>query len=86
MCAKLYADNEMNYDHEELPPVPAVPLAPPIPYTVSIPDDKIEELHLLIALGKVAPLTYEGSLQDRRYGITNEWLQQAKEQWLQFDW
>lgn len=39
----------------------------------------------MIAAAKIGPATYENGLQDRRYGITRQWLQEAKEAWLEFD-
>jgi microsomal epoxide hydrolase len=56
-------------------------------FKVSIPDRSLEELHTLLSLSKLAPVTYEGLQQDRKYGITREWLEQAKSFWLNdFDW
>lgn len=66
--------------------VPSGAKVTPNPFQVHISDDQIEELQLLVKLSKVAPPTYEGLQQDRRYGISNEWLATAKEAWKNFDW
>jgi microsomal epoxide hydrolase len=56
------------------------------PFKVSIADEQIEELKTLVSLSKIGPQTYEGLQQDRKYGITTEWLSSAKEQWKGYDW
>ena len=59
----------------------------PTPFKVSIPDATLEEMKLLIKASKVAPETYESSFSDRRYGVTREWMINAKDQWENhFDW
>ncbi|CAF3994402.1 unnamed protein product [Adineta steineri] len=59
----------------------------PTPFKVSIPQSNLDELKTLIQLSKVAPLTYEGSQEDRKYGVTNKWIREAKEKWEKdFDW
>ncbi|KAI9683450.1 MAG: hypothetical protein M1822_005990 [Bathelium mastoideum] len=57
-----------------------------MPFTVSIPDDKLERLRQLVEATDIGPATYESLQSDRRYGITTEWLSTAKEQWKHFDW
>ena len=61
-------------------------MAAPQPFKVSIADAKINEMMQLIAVSKIALPTYESQQQDRRYGITTDWLQGAKAAWLEFDW
>ncbi|KAF2234685.1 alpha/beta-hydrolase [Viridothelium virens] len=58
----------------------------PSPFNASIPDAKLVKLHELVKAAEVGPVTYEGLQQDRRYGITRDWLNNAKEQWQRFDW
>ncbi|KAE8146618.1 alpha/beta-hydrolase [Aspergillus avenaceus] len=58
----------------------------PSPFNVNISDEQLEELQLLVKLSKVAPPTFEGLQPDRKYGITTEWLVNAKEAWKTFDW
>lgn len=58
----------------------------PSPFHIHVPDEQLEELQLLIKLSKIAPPTYESVQQDRKYGITTEWLTNAREAWRTFDW
>jgi microsomal epoxide hydrolase len=58
----------------------------PKPFTISIPDEQIEELKTLVRLSKTAPPTYEGSQEDGRLGVPSSWLANAKEEWKKFDW
>lgn len=59
----------------------------PTPFKVSIPDAALEEMKLLIKASKIAPETYESSFSDRKYGVTREWMINAKKQWEHhFDW
>ncbi|PWY75919.1 epoxide hydrolase [Aspergillus eucalypticola CBS 122712] len=66
--------------------VPSGTTVIPSPFQVHVSDEQIEELQLLVKLSKLAPPTYEGLQQDRKYGITNEWLANAKEAWKSLDW
>ena len=57
------------------------------PFNVSFPDATVEEMKLLIKASKLAPETYESSLSDRKYGVTREWMINAKHQWENnFNW
>jgi hypothetical protein len=59
----------------------------PAPFSVSIPQPKLDELQTLLNHSKLAPDTYEGSQDDRKYGVTNEWIREAKSVWeKEFDW
>jgi microsomal epoxide hydrolase len=59
----------------------------PKPFKVAIPDSKLEELKYLLKYSKLAPNTYESSQEDRKYGITSHWIQEAKDTWENnFDW
>ncbi|KAI0120959.1 Alpha/Beta hydrolase protein [Xylariales sp. AK1849] len=58
----------------------------PQSFEVSVPQDKINEFHHLLELSKIGPITYEGLQSDRKYGITAEWLNNTKDEWLSFDW
>ncbi|KAJ7780571.1 Alpha/Beta hydrolase protein [Mycena maculata] len=39
-----------------------------------------------LRLAKVAPATYESSRSDRKFGVTTEWIKNAKAEWESFDW
>ncbi|KII87369.1 hypothetical protein PLICRDRAFT_252879 [Plicaturopsis crispa FD-325 SS-3] len=59
----------------------------PTPFKLAVPDLKLDEFKTLLKLTKVAGPTYEGSQQDRKYGVTTEWVQNAKNTWeTKFDW
>lgn len=77
----------------------ATPLGPPgkvtiplNPFKIAIPDTDIEELHTLLRLGRITRGLFEnkGSASDvltaRDYGVRREWLIEAREEWLKFDW
>ena len=66
--------------------LPAAALSNPVPFTVSMPGEKLEKLRKLIDIAEIGPVTYEGLQQDQRYGITTEWLRNTREQWKAFDW
>lgn len=59
----------------------------PKPFTAAIPDSTLDELRTLVKYAKLAPDTYEGSFEDRRFGITDRWIREAKGAWANtFDW
>ena len=67
--------------------LPASATIRPTPFKVSIPQSTLDELKSLVKLSKLAPPTYEGSQEDRKYGVTNKWVREAKEKWGEdFDW
>ena len=57
------------------------------PYRLNISDEAIHDFKALLKLSKIPLATWENSHEDRRYGVTAQWLSTAKEQWLnKFDW
>ncbi|KZP29746.1 epoxide hydrolase [Athelia psychrophila] len=57
------------------------------PFKVDIPDATLDELRTLLKYAKLAPETYEGSFEDRKYGVTNRWIREARDVWAtKFDW
>lgn len=59
----------------------------PTPFVLRVNDDSLREFHQLLTLSKIGPPTWEASQSDRRFGITREWLVNAKDVWLnQFNW
>ena len=59
----------------------------PKPFNVSIPDSSIAEFKQLLNLSKLAPATFENLQEDRKFGVTGQWLRDAKERWEKnFDW
>lgn len=62
--------------------LPSAAKIDPTPFKVSIPKQKLDDLETLIRLSKLAPHTYENSQIDSRYGVTTDWLNAMKDQWL----
>jgi microsomal epoxide hydrolase len=59
----------------------------PEPFTLHVPDKELSEFHELLRLSKIAPATWWNQHNDGRFGVSREWLIQAKEIWLTtFDW
>jgi len=56
------------------------------PYSIDVPQAKLDELQQLLKLSKLPPPTYEG--RHRRFGVTSAWMKEAKERWEGggFDW
>ncbi|KAL4904250.1 hypothetical protein BDW74DRAFT_154514 [Aspergillus multicolor] len=63
-------------------------LGTPEPFTLHVPDTQLSELLGLVKLSKIGPSTYwNQSTDDGRFGISREWLINAKEIWLStFNW
>ncbi|OAL17346.1 hypothetical protein AYO22_11713 [Fonsecaea multimorphosa] len=57
-----------------------------LPLEIHIPDDAIEELKTLIRCSKIAGPTYENSFQGGTFGVSRQWLLEAKRKWEDFDW
>lgn len=67
--------------------VPKSATIKPTPFTIEVPDEKIADFKQLLKLSPIGPGTFENQQQDRRFGITQKWLKDAKEHWLgKFDW
>jgi microsomal epoxide hydrolase len=58
----------------------------PAPFTVAVPEEQLSDFRKLLELSKIGPKTYENELTDGRFGISLDWLVQAKEEWLKWDW
>jgi hypothetical protein len=56
------------------------------PFRISIPEAQVEELTTLLKLSKLGPRTYENQLTDGRYGLSRDWLANAKAEWEKWDW
>jgi microsomal epoxide hydrolase len=56
-------------------------------FKLHISDEKLSAFKQLVKLSPVGPVTYENSFEDRRYGVTQSWLVNAKKTWeTSFDW
>lgn len=68
-------------------PKGAAPTREVKPFTVHVPDEALEEMKTLVRLSKLCSPIYEGEQADRKYGVTNKWMRDAKDYWLkEFDW
>ncbi|KAL6240140.1 hypothetical protein BDW75DRAFT_197076 [Aspergillus navahoensis] len=67
--------------------LPSTATITPSPFRIAIPDEQLSDFKTLLRLSKIAPQTYENLQEDRRYGVTHEWMSKMKEEWLNsFDW
>jgi hypothetical protein len=59
----------------------------PQDFVVNFPQNELDDLRSLIAASRVGPDTFEGFQQDRKYGVSAQWLRDAKTSWLEdFNW
>ncbi|KAJ7935569.1 epoxide hydrolase [Mycena leptocephala] len=67
--------------------VPAATVTSRFPVTRKLhrPNSRIQELKTLLRLAKVAPPTYESLRPDAKFGVTTDWIQNAKKEWEAFD-
>jgi microsomal epoxide hydrolase len=57
------------------------------PFKLNVSDQDLSEWRQLLQLSKLAPETWEGRQDDGRFGVTNKWLSEAKDYWLnKYDW
>jgi microsomal epoxide hydrolase len=61
--------------------LPATAKISPTPFNAAVPDSKIQELKTLLKFARLATPTYESSRSDRKFGVTREWISQAKAEW-----
>ncbi|KAJ5619978.1 hypothetical protein N7510_003962 [Penicillium lagena] len=58
----------------------------PTPFQVSIPEEQLNEFRQLLRLSKIGPKTFETEQCDGRFGVTRDWLVNAKAKWEEWDW
>jgi microsomal epoxide hydrolase len=68
--------SEISLSYSTLPPNA---LKIPSQLTVSIPDDQIADFQTLLKLSKIPAPTYKSTQADAKYGITGDWITEAKE-------
>lgn len=69
--------------------IPKTAKSQPSPYSVAVSEERLEELKQLLKLSKIGPPTYENlhaETREGKFGLTREWLVDAKKEWLDFDW
>ncbi|RFU78910.1 epoxide hydrolase [Trichoderma arundinaceum] len=66
---------------------PTIMPGKPEKFTLHVPEKEFAEFRELLKLSKIGPETWWNQHNDRRFGVSREWLSQAKETWLTtFDW
>lgn len=66
---------------------PSGTLVTPTPFRVNIPESALTELKTLLKYSKIAKPTFENTTTEGYYGVSREWLQDAKSNWeSRFDW
>ncbi|KAK5988415.1 Putative epoxide hydrolase [Cladobotryum mycophilum] len=59
----------------------------PRPFKISVVEDKLQSLKVLVQHGHIAPPTYENSQEDGKFGVSRSWIIKARDYWLNtFDW
>lgn len=59
----------------------------PTPFELRIDDQKLEDFKTLLKLSPVAKQTYENLREDGEFGVTHNWMTDAKKHWQDsFDW
>jgi pimeloyl-ACP methyl ester carboxylesterase len=66
--------------------LPGGVLKTPEKFTLRVPDQDLEEFKQLLKLSKIGPETWYNKQEGGRFGVTREWLTNAKDAWLRFDW
>ncbi|KAF2820739.1 epoxide hydrolase-like protein [Ophiobolus disseminans] len=56
-------------------------------YILNISDEDLSDWRQLLQLSKLGPTTYENQQTEQNFGITQKWLSDAKDYWLnKYDW
>ncbi|ODN84297.1 hypothetical protein L202_00277 [Cryptococcus amylolentus CBS 6039] len=69
-----------------LPHQPTIPIRP---FSVSIPDSDIQDLHSLLKSTRIAKQSYENAesaAKVNNFGVSREWLVNMRDEWLNYDW
>lgn len=70
--------------YSDLPHKPTIPVEP---FKLSIPDEDIKVLHILLKSTRIAKESYENvSAEKNKFGITRKWLVDMKDEWIKLDW
>ena len=57
------------------------------PFQAHVSDQELNDFKQLLKLSKIGPKTYENLKTDRYFGISRDWLTEAKKHWeTKFDW
>ncbi|KAH7036014.1 Alpha/Beta hydrolase protein [Microdochium trichocladiopsis] len=67
--------------------IPSKAVGKPVPFTLSVPEEALNEFQILLKLSKIGPSTWWNQPGDGQFGLSREWLTRAQETWLaKFDW
>ncbi|KAF5707164.1 epoxide hydrolase [Fusarium mundagurra] len=66
--------------------IPASALRQSKPFIVHHTDEQLRDFKIDIESAKLGPTTYENLQQDRKYGVTAQWLREAVVAWKTFNW
>lgn len=70
--------------YSDLPHKPTIPVEL---FKLSIPDEDIKALHILLKSTRIAKESYENvSAEKNKFGITRKWLVDMKDEWIKLDW
>ncbi len=57
------------------------------PFKAHVDDEKLQQFKQLLKLSPIGPACFENTNCDRRFGVTREWLTNAKQHWeTDYDW
>ncbi|PNS18936.1 hypothetical protein CAC42_6031 [Sphaceloma murrayae] len=67
--------------------IPSAAKVKPTPFTVNVPEEKLQQMVQLIKLSPIGPSSYENQDTSREFGVSKDWLAKAKDHWAtDFDW
>ncbi|POS74617.1 epoxide hydrolase [Diaporthe helianthi] len=66
--------------------LPSGVLKTPEKFTLRVPDQELEEFKQMLKLSKIGPETWYNRQEGGQFGVSREWLINAKDAWLEFDW
>lgn len=81
------ADSTMTPVAKDFGVIPSDAQSTPEPLVIAFPQTELDDLHTLLVASRIGPETFESLQQDRKYGVSIQWLHAAKTTWLEdFDW
>ena len=67
--------------------IPSTATLKPQRFEAHVSDPDLDDFKHLLRLSKIGPKTYENLKTDRYFGISRDWLVEAKQYWeTKFDW
>lgn len=67
--------------------LPAKVSLKPAKFEAHVSDEQIRKFKQLLQLSELGPKTYENTTDERFFGLTYEWLENAKKEWEEtYDW